>query len=118
MATKDKSFSFVINSDLTKNNVSLSNYKKNWQYADGGITTIYKSKIDDKQNILVDKHSTIKIINSEINKININEEIISKQKNDNHLLILKKNGIREITQILKDNEIKIVKDMNQIGATN
>ena len=96
IATKDRSFSFVNNSNFIRNKYSLSNYKKNWQYADGGVTMIHSSKLTDKNSISVDKYSTIQIINSIIDNINIDEKIIAKKHNKNHLSILKKNNYEKL----------------------
>ena len=118
IATKDRSYSFLINSTLTKNNISLNNYKKNWQYAGGGIATVYKSKLTNKENTLVDKYSTIQIINSDINNINIKQKTIFKKKNKTHLLLLKKNDFKKVIAKLKANNINIVQDADYIGIKN
>ena len=101
VATKDRSFSFVANSNLINNNISLNNYKKNLQYADGGVSLIYKTNLENKKNTLVDKNSTIKIINSKVNGNNIKEKLISNKINKNHITILKKNNSKEMIKILK-----------------
>ena len=101
IATKDRSFSFVANSNLINNNISLNNYKKNLQYADGGVSLIYKTNLENKKNTLVDKNSTIKIINSKVNGNNIKEKLISNKINKNHITILKKNNSKEMIKILK-----------------
>jgi len=107
IATKDKSFSFVNSSNFIGNKLSVSNYKKNWQYADGGVSMINSSKLSNKDNISVDKHSTIHIVNSSIGNINIDEKTIAKKKNKNHLLILKKNDYEKISKKLKKSNINI-----------
>jgi len=96
IATKDGSFSFVNNSSFIRNNFSFSNYKKNWQYADGGVTMIHSSTLANENNISVDKHSTIQIINSSMGSINIDEKTIAKKYNKNHLTILKKNDYEKL----------------------
>ena len=101
VATKDRSFSFVANSNLINNNISLNNYKKNLQYADGGVSLIYKTNLENKKNTLVDKNSTIKIINSKVNGNNIKEKLISNKINKNHITILKKNSYKEMIKILE-----------------
>ena len=101
IATKDRSFSFVANSNLINNNISLNNYKKNLQYADGGVSLIYKTNLENKKNTLVDKNSTIKIINSKVNGNNIKEKLISNKINKNHITILKKNSYKEMIKILE-----------------
>ena len=118
VATKDKSFSFIINSNLIKNNISLSNYKKNLQYGDGGITKIYKSKLNNNKNFSVDNHSTINVINSNINYFNIKEKKIFKKRNKNHLLILENNNYEKIIKKLISNKFKTVTDANFIGKVN
>ena len=110
IATKDRSFSFVNSSNLIGNKFSLSNYKKNWQYADGGVSMIHKSKLLNKNNISVDKYSTIQIFNSSIGNINIDEKTIRKKNNKNHLSILKKNNYEKLIKKLKDNNINVVGD--------
>ena len=101
IATKDRSFSFVANPNLINNNISLNNYKKNLQYADGGVSLIYKTNLENKKNTLVDKNSTIKIINSKVNGNNIKEKLISNKINKNHITILKKNSYKEMIKILE-----------------
>ena len=118
IATKDKSYSFVINSDLLRNNISLNNYKKNTQYGDGGVTTLYKSNVDNNNSFLVDKYSTIKIINSNIENINIKDKIIIKKKNKKHSLILQTNDYKKIINKLKTSNIDTVNDVNFIGIKN
>ena len=108
IATKDKSFSFVNSSNFIGNKLSVSNYKKNWQYADGGVSMINSSKLSNKDNFSVDKHSTIHIVNSSIGNINIDEKTIIKKNNKNHLLILKKNDYEKISKKLKKNNINII----------
>jgi len=118
VATKDGSYSFIINTNLIKNNISLNNYKKNWQYADGGITLVYKSQLNNKKNILIDKYSTVKVINSRINNNSINEETITKKVNKNHLLNLKKNNYKNMIKKLKANNINIAQGIDNIGVVN
>ena len=86
---------------MINNNISLNNYKKNLQYADGGVSLIYKTNLENKKNTLVDKNSTIKIINSKVNGNNIKEKLISNKINKNHITILKKNNSKEMIKILK-----------------
>jgi hypothetical protein len=117
IATKDKSFSFILNTDIVHNNISLSNYKKNLQYADGGITKVYKSKLSNNKKILVDKHSTIKLINSNKDNINIKNKIMFNKKNTKHLLTLKNNN-EKIIEKLKSNNLKIDVGNDYIGLKN
>jgi len=118
VATKDGSYSFLINSDLIKNTTSLNNYKKNTQYGGGGVTTLYKSNVDSKKSLLVDKYSTIQIINSNIDNINIKDKMIIKKINKNHLLILQTNNYKEMINKLKISNINIIDDLNLIGNKN
>ena len=118
VATKDRSYSFLINSTLTKNDISLNNFKKNWQYADGGVTLVYKSKLTNKKNTQVDKYSTIQIINSDINNINIEKKTIFKKKNKTHSSFLKKNDYKKMIKKLKTNNINIIQDIKYIGIKN
>lgn len=43
LASKDKSKTYVLYSDLESNKIHLSVYAKNWQYGSGGTTNVYKS---------------------------------------------------------------------------
>ena len=115
VATKDRSFSFILNSDLIKNNTSLTNYKKNWQYADGGVTVVHQSKLNNGKNILVDKHSTIQIMNSKIENIITEKKMIFKRSNKNHLSILQKNDYLKIIAKLKAENFEIINDNNYMG---
>ena len=114
VATKDKSFSFIINSNIVKNNISINNYKKNWQYGEGGITRVHKSKLYSNQNLLVDKYSTVKITNSDINNIILEERLIQNKKK--HSLILEMNEYDVISKKLKINSMYIVDKDNHIGV--
>ena len=118
IATKDKSFSFIINSDLIQNNISLSNYKKNLQYGDGGITKVYKSILSKNKDISVDKHSTIELTDSNIDNINIKNKMIYGKKNEDHLLTLKNNAYEEIIKKLRNNNSNFFFDNNYIGVIN
>jgi hypothetical protein len=115
VATKDHSFSFILNSELIKNNTSLTNYKKNWQYADGGVTVVHQSKLNNGKNILVDKHSTIQILNSKIEDIIIEKKMILERNNKNHLSILQKNNYSKIIAKLKTENFEIINDNKYIG---
>ena len=116
VATKDKSFSFILNSDLKSNDVPLNNFKKNWRYGDGGITKVYKSKFKNNNRIKVDKKSTIQIIKSTINDDFVEESIISKKNNTNHLSILKNNNYKSIKKILKKMGINLQNKGDYLGA--
>ena len=57
---------------------------------------IHSSTLANENNISVDKHSTIQIINSSMGSINIDEKTIAKKYNKNHLTILKKNDYEKL----------------------
>ena len=116
VATKDKSFSFILHSDLIKNNIPFDNYLKNWRYGDGGVTKVYKSKLENNNKIKIDNKSTVELINSTINNEYIEGSIISKKKNINHLSILNNNKYNDIKKILEKQGIKLTDKANYLGA--
>jgi len=118
IATKDKSISFIINSNLINNNVSLNNYKKNWQYGSGGITKVYRSKLNNKINISIDKHSAIQIFNTDLDNINFKEKKFLKKNKKNNFSLLNSNEYKKIVKKLTDKKIIVINDVNYIGSNN
>jgi len=116
IATKDNSFAFILHTDLNKNNISFNNYLKNWRYGDGGVTKVYKSKLENNKKVKIDKMSTIQFINSIINNEYIEKSIISKKNDTNHLSILNNNNYDLIEGILKNKGINLVSESNYFGS--
>ena len=118
VATKDKSISFIINSNLINNEVSLNNYKKNWQYSGGGLTKVYRSKLSNKKNVSIDKHSAIKIFDSKLDNLNLKEKVILKKKNKSNFSLLNSNDYKTIVKKLINKNILVIDDINYIGSKN
>ena len=116
IATKDNSFAFILHTDLSKNNISFNNYLKNWRYGDGGVTKVYKSKLENNKKVKIDKKSTIQFLNSTINNEYIEKSIISKKNDTNHLSILNNNNYDLIEGILKNKGINLVGESNYFGS--
>ena len=116
VATKDNSFSFILHTDLNKNKQPFNNYMKNWRYGDGGVTKVYKSKLENNKKIKIDKQSTIQLLNTTINSEYIENSILSKKNDINHLSILNKNDYNFIKKILKKNGINLINQPNHFGA--
>ena len=118
IATKDKSISFIINSNLINNNVALNNYKKNWQYGSGGITKVYRSKLNNKKNISIDKHSAIQIFDTDLDNRNFKEKKFFKKNYKNNFLLLNRNEYKKIIKKLTDKKIIVINDTNYVGSNN
>ena len=116
VATKDNSFAFILHTDLSKNKISFNNYLKNWRYGDGGLTKVYKSKLENNKKVKIDKKSTIQLINSTINNEYIEKTILSKKNYPNHLSILDNNNYALIKNILKKKGISLVNESNYFGS--
>ena len=89
---------------------------KNWRYGDGGVTKVYKSKLENNKKIKIDKQSTIQLLNTTINSEYIENSILSKKNDINHLSILNKNDYNFIKKILKKNGINLINQPNHFGA--
>ena len=116
VATKDNSFSFILHSNLNRNNIPFNNYTKNWRYGDGGVTKVYKSKLENNDKIKIDKKSTIQLINSTINNKYFEESILSKKDNINHLSILSNNKYNVIKKKLENKGINLTNKANYFGS--